>query len=68
VSFPTADYLSKTPFKELATLKRLEYDTGTHIRCMRILMTNDTSSDKVGGFNLEKNKSFENIEVGKVEI
>ena len=68
VSFPTSDYLSKTPFNELAVVKRLEYDTGTHIRCMRILMSNDTCSDKVGGFNLEKNKSFENCDIGKIEI
>lgn len=68
VSFPSAEYLSKTPFNELATVKRLEYDTGTHIRCMRILMSNDSSSDKVGGFNLEKNKSFENMDIGKIEI
>lgn len=35
ISFPDNDTLEKTPYCKLASFSKLEYDIGTHIRCMK---------------------------------
>lgn len=72
ISFPENDILNKTPFCKLANFSKLEYDIGTHIRCMKFSMCDPiskvaTNSDKAGGFSLDKNKNID-CDIGKIEI
>jgi len=72
VSFPDNEVLEKTPYCKLATFTKLEYDVGTHIRCMKFFMTDPISktnatSEKAGGFSLDKNKAIDE-DIGKIEV
>lgn len=62
--------MKTTRFSDLPSLKRLEYDIGTHIRCMKFVMgteANLLNSEKAGGFSLDKNKAIDES-VGKIEV
>lgn len=50
--FPDQDFLESKPFCDLPSLAKIEYDVGSHIRCLKFHWSDDTSSDKYGGFTL----------------
>ena len=54
------------PFSELPCLTLIEYDVGTHIRCIRVNNSLSQSSMKVGGFELRKELNFEGRRIVKV--
>ena len=66
LSFPSSVKLEETPLCALAQIKLIEYDVGTHIRCVRITMTDGTASEKIGGFDLKKTMDFTGKEINKV--
>lgn len=41
---------------------------GSHIRCLKFHWSDDTSSDKYGGFTLDKNKDFSDHDIGKIDV
>jgi hypothetical protein len=66
LSFPSDESLKDKKFSEIPTLTKLEYDEGTHIRCMKIFMSDGTESEKAGGFSLDKNFDFSSHDIGKI--
>ena len=60
--------LEKLSFKQLPSLKKIDYDIGSHIRCLMFFLTNDTQSEKAGGFTLAKSVDFEGKQIGKIEV
>jgi len=45
ISFPDNEILHKTAFCKLSNFTKLEYDIGTHIRCMKFSMTDPTTKN-----------------------
>lgn len=52
----------------LPSLSKIEFDVGTHIRCIKFFMNNGTSSDKAGGFTLAKTFEKDIDSIGTIEI
>lgn len=67
VSFPEDSKLINT-YSKLSSLKKMEYDIGTHIRCMNFHMSDGTVSDKAGGFTLAKTFDFTDTNIGKITV
>lgn len=67
-SFPTDADLKGKDFDSLPTISKIEYDTGTHLRCMQVHMSDGTKSEKLGNFSLQKTMDLTGKEVGKIEV
>jgi hypothetical protein len=65
-SFPSDESLNDKKYVDIPTLAKLEYDDGTHIRCLKFHMSDGTSSEKAGGFSLDKNFDFSSHDIGKI--
>ena len=55
-----------TKWSELPELSMIKYDVGTHVRCMEFHTADGASSEKAGGFSLDKEQDFTGKEVGKI--
>ena len=55
-----------TKWSELPTVSMIKYDVGTHVRCMEFHTADGASSEKAGGFSLDKEQDFSEKEVGKI--
>ena len=64
--YPKNDELEKTAFCDLSSIIRIDYDIGTHIRCLKVTTANGKSSEKIGGFELKKKVDFSEKEIHKV--
>ena len=51
---------------------KLEYDVGSHIRCLKMHWEDSKGSPmvsaKAGGFSLDKSKDFSDIDIGKIDV
>jgi hypothetical protein len=65
---PPADSTNTTQFCDLPVLKKIEYDVGSHIRCLKFHWSDDTISEKFGGFSLDKSYDFSDKDVGKIDV
>lgn len=52
----------------LPSLSKIEFDVGSHIRCLKFFMNNGTESEKAGGFTLAKTFEKDIASIGKIEI
>jgi len=68
VSFPEFKDIDGCSFEELPLLEKLEYDIGTHIRCIKFFTSDGRSSEKAGGFNLDKVRAIKGEDIGKIEV
>jgi hypothetical protein len=68
LSFPETEKLHQTAFCDLSEIQLLEFDVGTHIRCMQIRMADGTQSQKIGGFDLKKSIDLEGKQIVKVDL
>jgi len=42
----------------MPSLGKIEYDFGSHVRCLKFFLTDGTNSEKAGGFSLDKKFEF----------
>jgi len=68
VSFPEFKDIEGCSIDELPLLEKVEYDIGTHIRCIKFSTSDGRSSEKAGGFNLDKVRSIKGEDIGRIEV
>ena len=66
-TFPDNYDDENSSFNSIPILRKVRYDTGSHIRCLAFQMTNGRKSDQIGGHSLKKEANFEGKDVGKIE-
>jgi hypothetical protein len=64
---PSNAELEKKAYKEMPTITKIMYDVGTHLRCLKIFLSDGTESQKSGGFELENTKELNGEDIGKIK-
>ena len=60
--------LCSMAWEEIPQVKTIQWDIGSHLRCMEWIMSDGTSTDKVGSYLVEKVQSFlGNAEIRRIE-
>jgi hypothetical protein len=52
----------------MPTISKIQYDIGTHIRCLKITMSDGQESVKSGGFELDKSVDLSGKDIGEIKI
>jgi hypothetical protein len=67
IQFPPMTTLKNLAYEDLPKFTKIEFGTGTHIRCLKFYTSDGQSSEKTGTFNLDNTADLTDKDIGKIE-